>query len=59
MPNYLEVRNFQNMSADEWYQVDAIRSVNQSIGRVLRHKDDFGVVILVDSRSRLVKVNSR
>ncbi|CAG9529565.1 unnamed protein product [Cercopithifilaria johnstoni] len=40
----------KNISADEWYQVDAIRGVNQSIGRVLRHKDDFGVVILVDSR---------
>uniref|UniRef100_A0A1I7VP60 HELICc2 domain-containing protein n=1 Tax=Loa loa TaxID=7209 RepID=A0A1I7VP60_LOALO len=39
-----------NISADEWYQVDAIRGVNQAIGRVLRHKDDFGVVILVDSR---------
>ncbi|VBB30954.1 unnamed protein product [Acanthocheilonema viteae] len=40
----------KNISADEWYQVDAIRGVNQSIGRVLRHKDDFGVVVLVDSR---------
>uniref|UniRef100_A0A915PZR5 Helicase ATP-binding domain-containing protein n=1 Tax=Setaria digitata TaxID=48799 RepID=A0A915PZR5_9BILA len=39
----------KNISADEWYQVDAIRGVNQSIGRVLRHKDDFGVVILIDS----------
>ncbi|VDN03436.1 unnamed protein product [Thelazia callipaeda] len=43
-----ELKKF--ISADEWYQVDAIRGVNQSIGRVLRHKDDFGVVILVDSR---------
>ncbi|VDO35541.1 unnamed protein product [Onchocerca flexuosa] len=35
-----------NISADEWYQVDAIRGVNQSIGRVLRHKDDFGVTMI-------------
>lgn len=38
------------MSGEEWYQVDALRAVNQAIGRVLRHKDDFGAVVLVDSR---------
>uniref|UniRef100_A0A915AHT6 Regulator of telomere elongation helicase 1 homolog n=1 Tax=Parascaris univalens TaxID=6257 RepID=A0A915AHT6_PARUN len=38
------------MSGEEWYQVDALRAVNQAIGRVLRHKEDFGAVVLLDSR---------
>lgn len=38
------------MSAEDWYQADAVRAVNQAMGRVLRHKDDFGIVVLADSR---------
>eukprot|EP00871_Galdieria_phlegrea_P002921 jgi/Galph1/362/GphlegSOOS_G5110.1 len=36
--------------AQEWYRMQAIRAVNQAIGRVLRHKDDYGAVILCDER---------
>lgn len=37
-------------SSKDWYQMEAFRAVNQAIGRVLRHKNDFGTVVLVDSR---------
>lgn len=30
--------------------MEAFRAVNQAIGRVLRHIDDFGVIALLDSR---------
>ena len=33
-----------------WYNQEASRSVNQSIGRVIRHIGDFGVILLVDER---------
>uniref|UniRef100_A0A7E4VEZ0 Helicase ATP-binding domain-containing protein n=1 Tax=Panagrellus redivivus TaxID=6233 RepID=A0A7E4VEZ0_PANRE len=35
---------------DDWYHTEAMRAVNQAIGRVIRHKDDFGIVILADRR---------
>jgi regulator of telomere elongation helicase 1 len=34
----------------QWYTQCATRAVNQSIGRVIRHKRDWGAVILLDQR---------
>ncbi|CAJ0950799.1 unnamed protein product, partial [Mesorhabditis belari] len=34
------------------YTIEAMRTVNQAVGRVLRHKDDFGIVVLLDARFR-------
>lgn len=34
----------------KWYNREAIRAVNQTIGRVIRHKNDFGAVVLCDGR---------
>lgn len=33
-----------------WYTLSAMRVVNQALGRVIRHKDDFGAIILADER---------
>ena len=38
------------MSGRDWYKIDAIQAVNQSLGRVLRHKDDYGMMICIDLR---------
>lgn len=42
--------NNEMLSGNDWYNLDAIRAVNQAIGRVIRHKDDYGAILLCDNR---------
>ncbi|GJQ13595.1 hypothetical protein GpartN1_g5386.t1 [Galdieria partita] len=38
------------LSGQRWYALQAFRSLNQAIGRCIRHKNDYGVIILLDKR---------
>ncbi|KYN29088.1 Regulator of telomere elongation helicase 1 [Trachymyrmex cornetzi] len=40
----------QLLTGSEWYTVNAFRALNQAIGRCVRHKNDWGAVLLVDKR---------
>lgn len=33
-----------------WYEKQAFRALNQALGRCLRHKNDWGALIMVDER---------
>ncbi|PIK44583.1 putative Fanconi anemia group J protein-like [Apostichopus japonicus] len=40
------------LSGSEWYEIQAYRALNQALGRCLRHRNDWGALILVDERFR-------
>lgn len=38
------------LTGQMWYQQSACRAVNQALGRVIRHKNDWGAIFLLDER---------
>ncbi|XP_071712250.1 regulator of telomere elongation helicase 1 homolog [Rutidosis leptorrhynchoides] len=38
------------LTGDEWYSQQASRAVNQAVGRVIRHRHDYGAIIFCDER---------
>uniref|UniRef100_A0A8C1URZ5 Regulator of telomere elongation helicase 1 homolog n=1 Tax=Cyprinus carpio TaxID=7962 RepID=A0A8C1URZ5_CYPCA len=38
------------LSGQEWYRQQASRAVSQAIGRVIRHREDYGAIFLCDHR---------
>ncbi|XP_050353317.1 Fanconi anemia group J protein homolog isoform X2 [Nymphalis io] len=47
---YSKDKNSLLLEGSEWYRVHAYRALNQALGRCIRHKDDWGALLLIDSR---------
>jgi regulator of telomere elongation helicase 1 len=40
----------EKFTGQDWYSQQASRAVNQAVGRVIRHRHDWGAIILCDER---------
>ncbi|XP_047306284.1 regulator of telomere elongation helicase 1 homolog [Impatiens glandulifera] len=40
----------KGLTGEEWYNQQAARAVNQAVGRVIRHRHDYGAIIFCDER---------
>ena len=38
------------LKGSDWYEIQAFRALNQALGRCIRHKADWGAILLVDDR---------
>lgn len=38
------------LSGDEWYCQQTFRALNQAVGRCIRHRNDYGAILLLDDR---------
>ena len=43
-------REHRGLTGQEWYTLQSSRAVNQAIGRVIRHRHDYGAIIFCDHR---------
>lgn len=46
----MKLKDKQTLSGQQWYQLEASRAVNQAVGRIIRHINDYGAIILCDCR---------
>ncbi|CAL8080464.1 unnamed protein product [Orchesella dallaii] len=47
----------QGVKGHAWYNIDAVRALNQAVGRIIRHQKDFGAILLCDDRCDYRDVN--
>jgi DNA repair helicase Rad3 len=43
------------LSGNDWYETQAYRALNQALGRCIRHRTDWGAVLLYDARYLIEK----
>lgn len=54
-----KIPGMKYLSGQAWYRQQAFRAVNQAVGRVIRHKEDFGAIFLCDQRFRNADVRNQ
>ena len=49
----------KSITGNQWYICETIRCINQSIGRIIRHKKDYGSIYLIDERFKKADLMSQ
>ncbi|XP_071742966.1 Fanconi anemia group J protein homolog [Lepeophtheirus salmonis] len=44
------IQNESILPGNDWYEIQAFRALNQALGRCIRHRYDWGAIIMVDDR---------
>lgn len=52
-------RAFAKAAAKSFYENACMRAVNQSIGRAIRHRNDYAVIVLVDRRYSTSRIQEK
>ena len=52
------LNNKEKSLGNKWYIADAMLNINQSLGRVIRNKNDYGVMICIDERFKEYSIRS-
>ncbi|KAJ8970779.1 hypothetical protein NQ317_003493 [Molorchus minor] len=47
------------LKGNDWYTLEATRAVNQAVGRVIRHRHDYGAILLLDTKFNYFNVKSQ
>ncbi|WUR05110.1 RAD3-like DNA-binding helicase [Vairimorpha necatrix] len=50
---------YKHFNGRRWYETQAFRAVNQAAGRAIRHKDDWGIILMLDSRYQDKRISSQ
>ena len=43
-------KNKNILTGNAWYEIQAFRALNQALGRCIRHRRDWGAILMVDAR---------
>ncbi|KAF7270391.1 hypothetical protein GWI33_016625 [Rhynchophorus ferrugineus] len=54
--NQCHSKDKEYITGQDWYNLEASRAVNQAVGRVIRHRHDFGAILFLDMRFRSFKI---
>lgn len=55
----LRTRGTAEAAMEEYYENIAMRSVNQTIGRAIRHRDDYAAIMLIDERYQPTRIRAK
>lgn len=56
--NFFNDNNITNVQFWDWYGLNALKSVNQSLGRLFRNKSNYGIILLIDVRYNKDKIKN-